>query len=82
EEGEHPAPVDSLVVALPATDQAPSAEETELFETDESVATSPPHPAYCMTARISIPAPVPVPAWSDSEHHLLALFVLRAIELL
>nr|GFC75087.1 hypothetical protein [Tanacetum cinerariifolium] len=24
--------------------------------------TPPPHPAYCITARISIPAPVPVPA--------------------
>ncbi|GKB48283.1 hypothetical protein Tco_0899036, partial [Tanacetum coccineum] len=58
EEGEeHPAPVDSVVVALPAADQAPSAEETEPFETDESAATPPPHPAYCVTARISIPAP-------------------------
>nr|GFC28015.1 hypothetical protein [Tanacetum cinerariifolium] len=27
----------------------------------------PPHPAYRMTARISISAPVHVPAWSDSE---------------
>nr|GEY40568.1 putative reverse transcriptase domain-containing protein [Tanacetum cinerariifolium] len=67
EEEEHPAPVDSVVVALPATDQAPSAEETKPFETDESAATPPPHPAYRMTARISIPASLPVPAWSDSE---------------
>ncbi|GJU68199.1 putative reverse transcriptase domain-containing protein [Tanacetum coccineum] len=67
EEEEHPAPADSVVVALPATDQAPSAEETEPFETDESAATPPPHPAYRVTARISIPAPVPIPAWSDSE---------------
>nr|GEY85390.1 hypothetical protein [Tanacetum cinerariifolium] len=67
EEEEHPAPVDSIVVALTAADQAPSAEETEPFESDESAATPPPHPAYRMTARISIPAPVPVPAWSDSE---------------
>nr|GFB89911.1 hypothetical protein [Tanacetum cinerariifolium] len=52
--------------AYPA-DQAPSAEETEPFETDKSVATPPPHPAYCTTARISIPAPVPMPAWTDSE---------------
>nr|GFC04366.1 hypothetical protein [Tanacetum cinerariifolium] len=37
------------------------------FETDESVATPPPHPAYRMTARISIPATVPMPDWSDSE---------------
>nr|GEX57190.1 putative reverse transcriptase domain-containing protein [Tanacetum cinerariifolium] len=50
-----------------ATDQASSAEETEPFETDESAATPPPHLAYRMTARISIPAPLPIPAWSDSE---------------
>nr|GFB87571.1 hypothetical protein [Tanacetum cinerariifolium] len=30
-------------------------------------ATPPPHHAYRMTARISIPAPVPMPAWTDSE---------------
>nr|GFA99299.1 hypothetical protein [Tanacetum cinerariifolium] len=51
DEEEHPAPADS----------------TEPFETDESAATPPPHPAYRMTARISILAPVPMPAWSDSE---------------
>ncbi|GJY79583.1 putative reverse transcriptase domain-containing protein [Tanacetum coccineum] len=67
EEEEHPAPADSVVVALPATDQAPYVEETESFETDESEATPPPHPAYRVTARISIPAPVPIPAWSDAE---------------
>ncbi|GKA57309.1 hypothetical protein Tco_0756497, partial [Tanacetum coccineum] len=67
EEEEHLALADSVVVALPATDQAPSAEETELFETDESAATPPPHPAYRVTARISIPAPVPTPLWSDAE---------------
>ncbi|GKB28760.1 hypothetical protein Tco_0868161, partial [Tanacetum coccineum] len=67
EEEEHPAPADSVVVALPAADQAPSAEETESFETDESAATPPPHPAYRMTARISIPALVPTPVWSDAE---------------
>nr|GFD46088.1 hypothetical protein [Tanacetum cinerariifolium] len=33
-------------VASTAADQAPSAEETEPFETDESAATPPPHPAY------------------------------------
>ncbi|GJR13183.1 hypothetical protein Tco_0795835 [Tanacetum coccineum] len=64
-EEEHSAPAYPVVVALPAT--APSAEETEPFETDESAATPPPHPAYRMTARISIPEPLPVPAWSDSE---------------
>ncbi|GJV69804.1 hypothetical protein Tco_1485313 [Tanacetum coccineum] len=67
EEEEHPAPTDSVVVALPAADQAPSAEETELFKTDESAATPPPHPAYRVTARISILAPVPTPVWSDAE---------------
>nr|GFD44233.1 hypothetical protein [Tanacetum cinerariifolium] len=40
---------------------------TEPFETDESAATPPPHPAYRTTARIPIPAPVPMPAWTDSE---------------
>ncbi|GKB10876.1 hypothetical protein Tco_0844799, partial [Tanacetum coccineum] len=67
DEEKHPAPADSVVVALPAADQAPSAEETESFETDESAATPPPHPAYRVTARISIPAPVPTPVWSDAE---------------
>nr|GEW49135.1 reverse transcriptase domain-containing protein [Tanacetum cinerariifolium] len=47
--------------------EAPSAEETAPFETDESAATPPPHPAYRTTARISIPAPVPMPAWTDLE---------------
>ncbi|GJZ43274.1 putative reverse transcriptase domain-containing protein [Tanacetum coccineum] len=67
EEEEHTTPANSVVVALPTTDQAPSAEETESFETDESAATPPPHPAYRVTARISIPAPVPTPVWSDAE---------------
>ncbi|GJV11890.1 putative reverse transcriptase domain-containing protein [Tanacetum coccineum] len=61
EEEEHPALADSVVIALPAADQAPSAKETEPFETDESAATPPPHPAYRVTARISIPAPIPSP---------------------
>nr|GFC08186.1 hypothetical protein [Tanacetum cinerariifolium] len=64
---EHPAPADSVVVASTAADQAPSAEETKPFMTDESAATPPPHLAYRMTARISIPAPLPMLAWSDSE---------------
>ncbi|GJW70610.1 hypothetical protein Tco_0127527 [Tanacetum coccineum] len=64
-EEEHSAPAYPVVVALPAT--APSAEETEPFETDESAATPPPHPAYHMTARITIPEPLLVPAWSDFE---------------
>ncbi|GJS65548.1 putative reverse transcriptase domain-containing protein [Tanacetum coccineum] len=77
DEEEHLAPADSVVVALLATDQAPSAVETEPFETDESTATPPPHPAYLVTARISIPAPVPTPVWSDAEvSRLLAISTL------
>nr|GFC93383.1 hypothetical protein [Tanacetum cinerariifolium] len=67
EEEEHPAPADSVVVAPTVADQASSAEETKPFETDESAATPPPHPSYRTTARISILAPVPMPAWTDSE---------------
>ncbi|GJZ54463.1 hypothetical protein Tco_0609348 [Tanacetum coccineum] len=67
EEEEHPAPADSVVVALRAIDQALSAEETKPFETDEFAATPPPYPAYRVTARISIPAPVPTLVWSDAE---------------
>nr|GFB78438.1 hypothetical protein [Tanacetum cinerariifolium] len=67
EEEEHPAPADSVVIAPTAADQAPSAKETEPFETDEFAATPPPHPAYRRTARTSILAPVPMPAWTDSE---------------
>nr|GEZ65994.1 hypothetical protein [Tanacetum cinerariifolium] len=79
EEEEHPAPADSVVVASTAADQAPSTEETEPFETDESAATPPPHPAYRMTARISIPSPVPMLAWTDSEIvRLLAMSSLPA----
>nr|GFD40585.1 hypothetical protein [Tanacetum cinerariifolium] len=46
EEEEHPAPADYVVVAPTAAGQAPSAKETKPFETDESAATPPPHPAY------------------------------------
>ncbi|GKF78905.1 hypothetical protein Tco_0234473, partial [Tanacetum coccineum] len=60
EEQEHPAPADSTTVALPAVDQAPSGEETEPFETDESAATPPPHLAYRVTARISIRDETPI----------------------
>ncbi|GJV10373.1 hypothetical protein Tco_1351914, partial [Tanacetum coccineum] len=76
-EEEHPAPVDSKAVALPAVDHAPSAKETEPFETDESAATPPPHPAYRVTARMSIRDEPPIPFWSEAElpdslpyHHL------------
>ncbi|GKE93915.1 hypothetical protein Tco_1575010, partial [Tanacetum coccineum] len=67
EEEEHPDPANSVVVALPAVDQASSAEETKPFEIDKSAATPPPHPAYRVTARISIPALVPTPIWFDAE---------------
>ncbi|GKB77054.1 putative reverse transcriptase domain-containing protein [Tanacetum coccineum] len=77
EEEEHPAPADSTIVALPAVDQAPSAEETKPFETDEFVATPPPHPAYRVTARISIRDELPTPFWSDTEvAKLLAIHTL------
>ncbi|GJT14205.1 hypothetical protein Tco_0861247 [Tanacetum coccineum] len=74
EEEEHPAPADSIAVALPAVDQAPSAEETEPFETDESAATPPPHPAYRVTARISIrdETPISLPPREEVER-LLAI---------
>ncbi|GJZ67666.1 putative reverse transcriptase domain-containing protein, partial [Tanacetum coccineum] len=67
EEEEHPSPTDSTAVALPAVDHAPSAEETEPFEIDESAATPPPHPAYWVTARISIRNEPPTPFWFDTE---------------
>ncbi|GJS85600.1 hypothetical protein Tco_0752141 [Tanacetum coccineum] len=74
EEEEHPAPADSTAIALPAVDQAPSAEETERFETDESAATPPPHPAYRVTARISIrdETPISLPPREEVER-LLAM---------
>ncbi|GJW98555.1 hypothetical protein Tco_0180363 [Tanacetum coccineum] len=56
EEEGHLAPADSTVVALPAVDQAPFAEETKPFKTDESAATSPPHPAY-RSRQPSLPLP-------------------------
>ncbi|GJU30777.1 putative reverse transcriptase domain-containing protein [Tanacetum coccineum] len=67
EEEEHPTPTDSITVALPAVDQAPSAEDTDPFETDESAATPPPHPVYWVTARILIRDEPPTPLWSDTE---------------
>ncbi|GJY56899.1 hypothetical protein Tco_0456014 [Tanacetum coccineum] len=74
EEEDHPAPADSTAVALLAVDHAPSAEETEPFETDESAATPPPHPAYRVTARISIQDEPPTPFWSDTEVARLLAF--------
>ncbi|GJW66608.1 hypothetical protein Tco_0121032, partial [Tanacetum coccineum] len=67
EEEEHLAPADSTAIALPTVDHAPSAEETEPFETDESAATPPPHPAYKVTTWISIRDEPPTPFWSDTK---------------
>ncbi|GJU14645.1 hypothetical protein Tco_1142611 [Tanacetum coccineum] len=67
EEEEHPAPANSIVVALPAVDHALSAEETESFKIEESAATPPLHPAYWVTAMISIRDEPPIPFWSDTE---------------
>ncbi|GJY31512.1 putative reverse transcriptase domain-containing protein [Tanacetum coccineum] len=62
-------------------DDAPSAEETEPFETDESAATPPPHLAYRVTARIFyfqlqctiswIPPPLPISVPTSSPPLLL-----------
>ncbi|GJW52320.1 hypothetical protein Tco_0093671 [Tanacetum coccineum] len=74
EEEEHPAPAYSTAVALPAIDHPPSTEETRPFEINESAATPPPHPAYQVTARISIRDEPPKPFWSDIEvSRLLAI---------
>ncbi|GKD74261.1 putative reverse transcriptase domain-containing protein [Tanacetum coccineum] len=74
EEEEHPA---LTTVALPAIDQALSVEETKPFETDESAATQPPHPAYRVNARISIRDEPSTPFWSDTEvARLLAIHTL------
>ncbi|GJY75581.1 putative reverse transcriptase domain-containing protein [Tanacetum coccineum] len=48
-------------------EDASSAEETESFETDESAATPPPHPAYRITGRISIRDVPPILFCSDIE---------------
>ncbi|GKF33785.1 hypothetical protein Tco_0106985 [Tanacetum coccineum] len=64
---EHLTPADSTAVALHTVDQAPSAEETEPFETDEFAATPPPHPDYRVTSRMSIRDEPPTPFWSKAE---------------
>ncbi|GKE95466.1 hypothetical protein Tco_1580321 [Tanacetum coccineum] len=71
DEEEHPAPVDSTTVALPAVDHAPSTKETKPFETDKSAATPPPHPAYRVTARMLIRDEPPIPFWSEAEIAIL-----------
>ncbi|GKF75797.1 hypothetical protein Tco_0225241, partial [Tanacetum coccineum] len=72
EEDEYLALADSVVA--PVVDHVPSSEETEPFETDESVATLPSPPACCTTARISIRPEAPMPFPSEEEvERLLAL---------
>nr|GFC12144.1 hypothetical protein [Tanacetum cinerariifolium] len=71
EEDEYLAPTDSIVVALPAIDHAPSAEETEPFETNESAATPLPHPAYLVTAKMSIRLQAPISLPLDTEIAIL-----------
>ncbi|GKE71739.1 hypothetical protein Tco_1529811 [Tanacetum coccineum] len=66
-EEEHLASADSIAVALPAVNHAPSAKETKPFETEKSAATPPPHPAYRVTARMSIRDELPTPFWSEAE---------------
>nr|GEY16724.1 hypothetical protein [Tanacetum cinerariifolium] len=48
-------------------DHAPSAKETGPFETDESAATPPPHPAYRVTARMSIRYQIPISLPLDTD---------------
>nr|GFA71809.1 hypothetical protein [Tanacetum cinerariifolium] len=66
DEKEHPAPADSVVVALTAADQAPSAEETKPFETDSDseivrlLAMSSP-PASPLSPWSSLPPRIPFP---------------------
>ncbi|GKD76384.1 hypothetical protein Tco_1339005, partial [Tanacetum coccineum] len=67
EEEEHQAPADSTTVAFPIVEHAPSAEETEPFETEESAATPPPHPTYRVTARMLIRDEPPTLFWSEAK---------------
>ncbi|GJW38779.1 hypothetical protein Tco_0064624 [Tanacetum coccineum] len=74
EEEEHLAPANFIAVALPAVDQAPFAEETKPFKSDEFTATPAPHPAYRITARMSIRDDPPTPFWFEEEvSRLLAI---------
>nr|GEW22826.1 putative reverse transcriptase domain-containing protein [Tanacetum cinerariifolium] len=60
EADEYLAPANSTVVALPAIDHAPSAEETRPFDTDESATTPlPPHHAYRVTAGMAKTEEIP-----------------------
>ncbi|GJR78689.1 hypothetical protein Tco_0149474 [Tanacetum coccineum] len=63
-EEEHSAPAYPVVVALPATARL---ERCAIWTRLVAGHTTHLILAYRMTARISIPEPLPVPAWSDSE---------------
>ncbi|GJU76798.1 hypothetical protein Tco_1273868 [Tanacetum coccineum] len=68
EEEEHPALADSTAVALPAVDHAPSAEETEPFEIDESGRRPYIHHQHLEVERLlALPSPSPSPLspWSS-----------------
>nr|GEU55621.1 reverse transcriptase domain-containing protein [Tanacetum cinerariifolium] len=56
-----------LALALRAIDHAAFVEETEPLEIDESTATPPPHPAYSVTARMSIRPQTPISRPSDTK---------------
>ncbi|GJY57405.1 hypothetical protein Tco_0456520 [Tanacetum coccineum] len=68
EEEEHLAPTDSVVVALPATNQSPSVEETKPFKTDDAPpATTTTIPLAYLVTLDFYSAPVPTPVCSDAE---------------
>ncbi|GKA75425.1 reverse transcriptase domain-containing protein, partial [Tanacetum coccineum] len=54
-------------VDIEADDDEEEEEHPAPADSTASAATPPPHPAYRVTTRISILAPVPTPAWSDAE---------------
>ncbi|GKC53767.1 hypothetical protein Tco_1076512 [Tanacetum coccineum] len=60
EEEEHPAPADSTAVALPTIDHAPSAKETEPFETEK----------VARLLAIPTPPPSPLSLWSSPLPHI------------
>nr|GEV40651.1 hypothetical protein [Tanacetum cinerariifolium] len=63
EKEEHPAPADSF--AVPIDDLVPSAEDTKVFETDESAPTPVPSPR-CRTARMSVRPQTPMSATAEA----------------
>nr|GEW78427.1 putative reverse transcriptase domain-containing protein [Tanacetum cinerariifolium]GEW81302.1 putative reverse transcriptase domain-containing protein [Tanacetum cinerariifolium] len=78
EEEEHLAPTDSTVVAYLDVDLVPFAEETKSFKIDESVATPPPPPAYCVTDRMFIRSQTPILfPFREEVARLLALHTPR-----